>query len=357
VKPQTSLPLPKNFIELNPYLDSLEKENLFSGVVYISQGNDVLFEKAYGYTNCEKTERVKIESRFLLASVTKMFTSVLTVKLFSKLNLSLKLSIAEILPELVEKSKITVHHLLSHQSGLPYFDGLKGILSENDRQKNIRGDLLFSPEEYISLIKRMPLKFKPGHRQNYSSINFILIGIILEKITGLTFAELLNEHILIPLELTNTGFVDSHSEKKLASGMRMNNGKCIEQRLIHQLTKAFHASSSLYSNARDLGKWRDAVFSGDFLSDTERNLIFSRHSKIRFYYYQNYGLMERVSLGPVIGGLFSRKHHYYEHIGMPPGYRACILTEVKNGHNIILLSNLGNGIDIKTLRDTILDIL
>ena len=113
----------------------------------------------------------------------------------------------------------------------------------------------------------------------------------------------------------------------------------------------------MFSNAGDLGKWRDAVFSGDFLSHTERYSILKRHSKIRFYYYQNYGLMERVSLGPVIGGLFNRKHHYYEHLGLLPGFQTCILTEIKDGKNIIILSNLGNGIDVKTLRDVVLDVL
>jgi len=186
--------------QLNSYLAKLVAADMLSGAVLVAKHNKPIFEKAYGSSNSKAPNAV--DTKFDLASLTKMFTSVAIAQLVQQGKLSYAEPIGEYLADYPNKSaaeKVTLHHLLTHTSGLSEYSDKKEY-----RPARQVGGRFKTLEDWFPYFANDPLAFEPGAKSDYSNSNFIVLGVILEKVTGQTYFDYVREHIFKPAGMNNT---------------------------------------------------------------------------------------------------------------------------------------------------------
>ncbi|MEM1003061.1 MAG: serine hydrolase [Bacteroidota bacterium] len=186
----------KEINEVTYLLDSTDLGTNFNGTILIADGPSILFKKAYGSN--QKNEPNQIDTKYGLASMGKMFTSISILQLQENGQLSLDQTIGAILTDYPnnEAKQITIEQLLSHTSGLGDFFG-----PEFDKNQ----DHINSLSDILPYFVSDPLEFKPGERMRYSNAGFIVLGLIIEETTGIDYNTYVTNHILEPTGMTATG--------------------------------------------------------------------------------------------------------------------------------------------------------
>lgn len=247
----------------------------FSGTVLVAKKGEIIFKEAYGKSDRVTNELNAINTKYGIGSVTKQFTAMLTMQMVERGRIRLQDTIGKYLPYLPkEKAKyITIHQLLSHTSGLAHYQALPAIgVNLSDFGKTI-----FSPKTLVELIGRTNMIGKPGERFYYSSLGYDILGAILEEVSGKPFADLLDENIVRPLNLKNTGFAsNSYVSKELAKGYvyrevygwdwwTSEHGGEIREAPFRDQSTAY-AAGGMHSTVEDLFVWTEAVKSYKLLS-------------------------------------------------------------------------------------------
>ena len=196
VPESTTLPFE---VAMQQYVRRLASYDQFSGVLAISRDGKLIFETAAGSANREENLPNTTETAFNYASVGKMFTAVAIAQQLEAGHLQLSNTVAEMLPDFSIQAAhpITVDQLLTHQSGLPDFLELLDHMSPEQRAELPQGDEL-------AVIADQPLRFQPGERFEYSNTNFVILGRILEKLTGKSYENVIIENIFKPTGMTQT---------------------------------------------------------------------------------------------------------------------------------------------------------
>jgi CubicO group peptidase (beta-lactamase class C family) len=259
--------------ELIEIFEQVAKQYLFSGVILVSQEREVVFESAYGFASRQLDVPNRLETKFHIASVTKMFIAMAALVLSEHGQISLQEKAAAYLPELAVLDKnITLHHLLSHTSGLQDIYTVPNLRFEMQKLKNEQGDLL-------SYLVSLPQLFRPGEGWKYSSTGFILMGYLLEKVTGLSFDELMKHSVLTPLFMTNTGLdLPRRVNPGRAYGHTIENGQVVHAD--NDRLSLFEGPGELYSTVRDLKKWCDALFECPLVSPQTLQLMFTPYGQV-----------------------------------------------------------------------------
>jgi len=177
--------------KVDEYVGTYLKIGNFSGSILIAKEGRILLSKGYGMANLEHDVPNAPQTIFRLGSVTKQFTSMAIMQLREKGRLDVDDPIAKYLPTYPNGEEITIHHLLTHTSGIPDFGEFP------DLQKTI---MIPSPvEKTIQRFKDKPLEFTPGEKFKYSNSGYILLGYIIEKVCGTSYEEFLKENVFQPL--------------------------------------------------------------------------------------------------------------------------------------------------------------
>src|SRR5690349_4795039 len=167
--------------------------------VLVMKDGQVLLRKGYGMANLELGVPIAPEMVFELGSVTKTFTATAIMMLAERGKLSIQDDLTRYLPDFpTHGKKITLEHLLSHTSGVPNFTSLPDWVGKQ------RLDV--SVEELIGLFRGKPLDFEPGERYSYSNSGYALLGAVIEKVSGRTYEEFIEEEIFKPLGMTSSRF-------------------------------------------------------------------------------------------------------------------------------------------------------
>lgn len=203
---------------LNGYFMKLQRDFSFYGSIMISKGNNVLFEKYAGNSNPDKGITFDPNTLTNMASGGKMFTAIAIAQLVEKGMLRYSDKIEDFFPGFDDKqklNKVTVHHLLTHTSGIAEY------WTENNKDL-ISG--FSSPSEYLPLIYKEGFLFEPESEFGYSNSNYILLGLIVEKVSGISFYDYVKENILIPAAMISTDYYLHGSEDlPLAVPLERNN--------------------------------------------------------------------------------------------------------------------------------------
>ncbi len=189
---------------IDKYVHSLEEP--FTGTILLAIEDSILFNKGYGQANIAYGIPNTANTKYLIGSTTKPFTSILVLKLAEQGLIDLNATIDTYLPDYPNEyaSKVTVHHLLLHQSGIPHhYVAIDKYFGNVDQVDHTR-------EEYIALFAHVPLLHEPGAQTTYTSLGYYLLGVILEVVSNKSYAELVDEYIFKPLEMRN-----SHVENNL----------------------------------------------------------------------------------------------------------------------------------------------
>jgi D-alanyl-D-alanine carboxypeptidase len=206
--------------KLGNYIDSLYAHHKVSGSFAIAENGNFTFQKAVGFADAEKNSKANINTQYRVGSVTKIFTAVLMMKAVEEKKISLDQKLSEFITDIPNGEKITLEQLLQHRSGIHNLTDEPEFWQYYTTPK--------TSIELIGIIKKYKSDFEPGSKHDYSNSNYILLGIILEKIYKTSYADLLEAKITKPLRLKLTkigGTIDS--SKNQAKSFYFENGKYI----------------------------------------------------------------------------------------------------------------------------------
>ena len=301
--------------KVDEYIGAYLKMERFSGSVLIAKDEEILLKKGYGMANYEHDVPNTPYTKFRLGSITKQFTSMSIMQLQEKGLLNVNDPIKKYITDYPDGEKITIHHLLTHTSGIPNFTSFP-----NYRETMM---LLSPAEKTIERFKDKPLEFMPGEKYKYSNSGYILLGNIIEKVSKKSYEEYLKENIFHPLNMINTGY-DHHSPlmRHRASGYSSSSDGLINVPYIDMSIP--HGAGALYSTVEDLYIWDRALYTEKLVSKSSLERIFTP-------FKENYGY------GWQITESFNHKH--ISHGGGINGFRTYISRYVDDDVCIIVLSN------------------
>jgi len=223
------------------------------GAALIAKKGQIIYKKAFGMANLELNIPMLADNVFRIGSISKQFTAVAILQLMEQGKLGLQDDITKFIPDYpTHGHKITIEHLLTHTSGIQSYTGMKefGTISRLDK----------TPEELIAFFKNQPMEFAPGTKWNYNNSGYFLLGYIIEKLSGKTYPEYVEENIFKPLGMTNSYYgSDSKIIKNRAAAYSKNEKGFINAEPLSMTLP--YAAGSLQSTVEDLYKWNQALHS------------------------------------------------------------------------------------------------
>lgn len=275
----------KGFSELKSNLKSYASNNNFNGTILVKKQGEVIFNQSFGLADRKSNARNTNNTQYAIASITKLFTSVLILQLASEHKIDLNATINHYLKNynnLDSGDNITIHHLLTHTSGLEN--------CEKKRTKNsVLPDIYSDDISIDAIIKKYcsgPIINEVGTVFDYNNGDYIILGKIIEEVSNKTFLEVLNERIIIPLGLENTGLITNETDfLKLAKTYKWNKDLNDYIKDIDRHYQNYFASGAMYSTAQDLMRFSYALFNGKLLNKQKLNLLLRTYPETKDYGY------------------------------------------------------------------------
>lgn len=270
VAPQVSSADQAAAADTRTYLQRLERLG-FSGVVLVARGDKPIFAEGFGFADRERGTRWTPATASDIGSITKQFTGAAILKLEEEGLLSVTDPIGKYFPGVPDdKISITLHHLLTHSSGL----------SDPDAY----GDWTpVDTDTYLRAVLAQPLRFKPSDGFSYSNANFSLLGIIIEKLSGKSYESFVRERLFLPANMSDTGYLlPRWGDGRLAQGYR--DGKLWGTTLGRAMAPdgpywALRANGGIHSTAHDMLRWARALLDGRVLTPASMKKYWAAHVK------------------------------------------------------------------------------
>jgi len=333
---------------MNSYAENLD----FNGAVLVAEKGNIVYENAFGYANREFEVPNSIDTKFRIASMSKAFTAFVIMKLVEEGKLSLEGKLSNYLDDFPKEKgdKITIHHLLSHTSGIAHYGEAPDYEAWYERLTN-------TSEELIAYFGELDLLFEPGEKYSYSSFGYSLLAFVCERIEGKPYNEILKEKILDPLEMKDTKQLDNYSiDRNAADGYKWRQLSGYQKPTYVDASKLI-GGGGMNSTLGDMLKWDQALYSNDLLNSDNLSMLFQPQSKITKNISYGYGWLLRES--PVA------KEMINYHGGSTNGFRSLITRFPATGYLIVIFTNSHNeaaggdrrGLNIKTMSDEISSIL
>ena len=315
-------------IEMSKILEEIDDQENLSGVVLVGQKGQIIYQNTYGFANQTTNTPNKIDTKFFIGSLTKQFTAVLVMQQLEAGKLELDSPIINYLPEFREDTggKITIRHLLTHTHGIPNAADGANISS-------------LTKQEFESKYCHAELEFSPGTQFKYSNINgYYLLGEILEQVSAKKFSQLLEEKILKPLNMTNTGVYNPKSSpNNLAMGSLQDEDNFSSAPPVDM---SFSISAAgIFSTVEDLHNWDQAIRNEKLLSEDGFRQVFTPfNDSIR------YGLGWYLN-DPEINGV---KHLLAGHTGGASGFKSQMMRGVHDDDVVVIfLSNSNKYVELR----------
>jgi len=256
------------------FIDTYVRDHKFSGTILIQKKDQVQYHNSFGFANLQFGVPNTNDTKYKIASITKLFTSVLIMQLFEQGKIDLNSPVKTYFPGYSGKGadKITIRQLLNHTSGLPYV----GPKSKEDALENGMEDLQMphSIDEIISRYYSRDLVNVPGQVFNYNNGEYIILGKIIENIYGKSFEEVLNRQILNPLKMNGSGLLFQYKiiTDLSDSYFTMNDTSGLVNDLPVYIQN-WYSAGAMYSTASDLSTFLKALFSYKLLKKESLDLM------------------------------------------------------------------------------------
>jgi CubicO group peptidase (beta-lactamase class C family) len=328
-------------------LNNLHQEDDFNGYVLIAEKGKTIYAKSFGFANVENKTPITENTIFLIGSVSKTFTATAILKLKEQGKLSLNDNIENYFPELPYKN-MTIRHLLTHTSGLLEYQSDEVI-------KEIR-DKGVTNAELVKVLARLKPKeaFQPGSKWEYSNMNYILLALIVEKVSGETFPQFVKQNIFLPAHMDHTFVLISNLpdslKSDLASGYRftsllstsaVNVESMPGARRAYATKKNLYGPGNVYSTAKDLLKYHEALQAGKIL---RRQTLLEMYTPIRLSSGEDYSTFSRTNylsknaLGWFVANDNSAGTVVY-HPGGDIGFVSYFMRNITRDQTVIILAN------------------
>lgn len=295
----------------------------------VKDGNVVL-ARGYGLANVEHQVPVKPETIFQSGSTGKQFTATAVMLLVEEGKLSLEDKITKYLTDAPEAWRdITVRHLLTHTSGMtdypPDFD--------------LRRD--YTEDELFQRIRTIPLAFQPGEKWSYSNLAYVMLGILIRKVSGQFYGDFLQERVFKPLEMTTARIIsEADIVPNRAAGYRLVNGQLKNQNWVSPALNTT-ADGALYLTVFDMAKWDAALYTDKLL---KRTTLEQMWTPVKL----NNGKTHPYGFGWALGEV--RGHRVIEHGGSWQGFKAQITRYVDDKLTVIVFANQARANQAKLAR-------
>jgi len=317
---QTQKPATDPQARMRQIIANYVDDKSFMGTVLVVKDGKTLINSGYGSADLEWNVPDSPATKFRLGSVTKQFTAASILLLQERGKLNIDDPVSKYLPDAPAAwSKITIYNLLTHTSGIPSFTGFPDYRTTEWKDT--------TPADLVARFRDKPLEFEPGAKFNYSNSGYVLLGYLIEKVSGQTYADFLQQNIFTPLGMKDTG-IDSNAAILLqrAQGYRRS-PRGIEHDGYISMTIPFSAGA-LYSTTGDLLKWEQGLFGGKVLK-------LESLTKMTTPFKDGYGC-----------GLFIRNvegHKLITHGGGIEGFNTSLNYYPDDKLTVIVLGNLTGG--------------
>jgi CubicO group peptidase (beta-lactamase class C family) len=297
-------------------IQSFVSDQHFMGSVLVARGNEIILDKGYGFANLEWDIPNSPSTKFRLGSITKQFTaaSILLMEERGKLNVSDP--VKKYMPDAPAAwDKVTIFNLLTHTSGIPSFTSFPDYASIEP--------FTTTPAQLVKLFRDKPLDFQPGEKWSYSNSGYVLLGYLIEKISGKSYERFVQENIFTPLGMKDSGY-DSNSAiiPHRAAGYSPSPNGPVNAGYINMTVPL--SAGGLYSTTDDLLRWEQSLFGGKLLSPASLQ-------KMTTPFKDDYacGLMIHTATG----------HKVIEHGGGIEGFTTMLAYYPEDKLTIVVLSN------------------
>lgn len=236
----------------------------------VKKDGKIVFENGYGARDLRTKTKIDAQTDFRLASFTKQFTATAIMLLVRDGKLHYDQSLTDIFPHFpAYGTPITVRNLLNHTGGLPDYEDLMDAV-EKTKGKTWSAEKQIQDAEVLQLLEKETRgKFAPGTKWEYSNSGYVVLGLIVAKLSGKSFAEFMRESIFIPLKMDHTLVFENGRNKitNRAFGHSKKDNAFVETD--QSSTSATQGDGGIYSNLEDLSRWDDALRNHTLLSETE----------------------------------------------------------------------------------------
>jgi CubicO group peptidase (beta-lactamase class C family) len=316
-------------VAMDAYLTGLLQTHAFSGSVLVARHGRVLLARGYGFADLADHRPNTVNTEFRIGSISKQFAAVAILSLQAAGKLSIHDTLCRYFRPCPKAwAPITLQELLTHISGLPTNATIPGVTVDPTKP--------ISPAQGIALIKRIPLDRAPGAGYEYSNYNFDLLGYIVEQITHEPCATYLQQQLLDPLLLQQTGYDSNHPDPRTHAIGYVTWGKPAPSIDLSWV----YAAGALYSNVVDLWHWDQALQSGALLSSASTTDMLAAHVPMCVPHTAACGGFDSLAYGYGIVRASLGGHLVIWHNGEINGFMSMNMFFPRDGITIIVLSNL-----------------
>jgi len=313
--------------ELDAYLKRLADADVFSGAVLLARDGKVIFARAYGEANKDFRAPNRLDTKFNLGSMNKMFTAVAVAQLAEAGKLSFDDPLSKFLPDFPDKDaaqKIKIKHLLTHSSGLGSYFNEQFWRGSRDRFRTV--------DEFMELAKGETLQFEPGAKTAYSNTGFLVLGKVIEKASGQNYFDYVREHIYKRAGMTGSDSYDlDRVNPNLAVGYEKeytDGGITFRNNVFAHVIRGGPAGGG-YSTAEDLLRFDQALRAGRLVgAEYVKQLLAPRPELNSPEYGYGFGLDPAARIAGHSGGFLGINSNLDMFLG--------------SGHTAVVLSNYGN---------------
>lgn len=308
--------------QISEYLDSL---TAFSGTILIAHQDSIIKQKSFGFASIEHKVKNNIETKFNLASISKMITSIGVLQLKEQGKIDFNDKVGNYLPDYpnrIVRDSVSIHNLLTHTSGIPPFYGSQYLMTDKMSYKKVA--------DFIPLFENLSLTFPPGDNYQYSGSNFVLLGKIIEEVTGMDYYDYIDKNIFKKANMRNSLAIpiDSIVYNKANGYTCLWGDRSYYSRNNYYISKASPAGGH-FSTSRDLYLFSKGIRNGTLIKKETFSLFTT--PKVKGYNtHLGYGIDIDLRYNELIIG----------HSGGWFGVRTELMDFLASGYTVIVLSNL-----------------
>ncbi len=308
--------------KLDTYMKVLEKNKDFQGSILVAKEGNILLNQGYGFSDIEQNTMNKSQTKFAIGSVTKQFTAMAIMQLSEKGLINVEDKLSKYLPDFPNGDLITIHNLLTHSSGIVNFTDLPEFytLSPDSR----------GPMNILNLVKDQPLMFNPGESFSYNNTNYLILGILVDKLSEMSYEDYLQRNIFEPINMDNTGICYGENNELHDASAYSGHLEVfpIDDEV---LLRGAHGAGSMYSTVEDLYRWDQALKTEKLVKKETMDQIFTEHIAMPGAGSYGYGWM--ISDSGIGKTIF--------HGGNTLGFTSNLVRFTDIDLTIIILSNKG----------------
>lgn len=309
---------------IDALLTQMANNQQFGGSVLVAQGEQMLVNKGYSMANWDTQTANTPDTRFYLGSLTKAFTAMALLILQEQGKLQVQAPLCTYIPNCPAPwQPLSVQQVLTHTSGIPQL---------NDTQ--LSGA---SPAAWIASFNNAPLQFRPGGEFQYCSICYQILGYVVQQVSGVPYTQFIQQMILDPLQMSETGFDFNayYASPASAQGYESWQVKALPTGFqVSPQWSFLYGSGLLYSTVTDLYRWDQALYTTRLVSQPTLNLLFTPYVNATLFPGSAYGYGWFITQAPIQG------HRLIWHDGVIDGFRNYIGRAVDDDVTVIILSNL-----------------